>query len=337
MFDVSTLVAELCKQVPERLAFEPTDVQLSDLAIPAAKANEEPPRFLSFDAENQPKINSFLPQFPFDRDVIAIDSTSIVLGYVPEGLVGAIRASVIIKPKGKKHHRKEQYGAYLVVITNYNKDDLYASTRELVYGEGTRARAPDLRKTLDRLRSLLERHLQFEAVKSFSNALVLVDGSLIAGAVADPMFVIRKLVHDAASHGNTIVALSKSTTLTMHESQLGILSLIDGIPNACYVGDLREHLTQQRNRYVGCVYVGRLTPNGEAFRFDIPENTALSHEEVFSMVSGLSGEHGYPEALKLAHMTSVFSSIEVIELQAAAINLYGLQLRENVRRKLFPM
>jgi hypothetical protein len=47
------------------------------------------------------------------------------------------------------------------------------------------------------------------------------------------------------------------------------------------------------------------------------------------MVSGLSGEHGYPEALKLAYMTRVFSSIEVIELQAAAINLYGLQLRES--------
>ena len=159
----------------------------------------------------------------------------------------------------------------------------------------------------------------------------------MAGAVADPMFVIRKLVRDAASHGDTIVALSKSTTLTLRENQLGILSLIDGIPNACYVGDLREHITQQQDRYAGCVYVGRLAPTGEAFRFDIPENAAIPREEVFSMVSGLSGEHGYPEALKLAHMTSVFSSIEVIELQAAAINLYGLQLRENVRRKLFPM
>ncbi len=337
MFDVSSLVAELCKQVPKHLAFEPTDVQLSDLAISASKTNEEPPRFISFDADNQPRINSFLPQFPFDRDVVAIDSTSIVLGYVPEGLVGAIRASVIIKPKGKKHHRKEQYGAYLVVITNYHKDDLYASTRKLVYGEATRARAPDLRKTLDRLRSLLERHLQLQAAQSFSDALILVDGSLMAGAVADPMFVIKKLVGDAASHYNTVVALSKSTTLTLCENQFGILSLIDGIPNACYVGDLREHLTQQRDRYVGCVYVGRLSPNGEAFRFDIPENATLPHAEVFSMVSGLSGEHGYPEALKLAHMTSVFSSIEVIELQAAAINLYGLQLRENVRRKLFPM
>ena len=81
----------------------------------------------------------------------------------------------------------------------------------------------------------------------------------------------------------------------------------------------------------------KLAPNGEAFRFDIPEKTAFPHEKIFSMLSGLSGEHGYPEALKLAHLTSVFSSIEVIQLQAAAINLYGLQLRENVRRKLFPM
>jgi hypothetical protein len=115
MFDVSSLVAELCRQQLNQLAFEPTDVQLSDLAMSASKTNEEPARFVSIDIGNQPQINSFLPQFHFYRDVIAIDSTSIVLGYVPEGLVGSIRASVIIKPKGKKHHRKEQYGACLVV------------------------------------------------------------------------------------------------------------------------------------------------------------------------------------------------------------------------------
>ncbi len=337
MFDVNPLVAKLCSEAPKQRSFEPTDVQLSDLTASTVKPYEESPQAVAVDSKNQPKICSFQPKFPLDHDVIAIDSTSIVLGYVPEGLVGAIRASVIIKPRGKKHYRKEQYGAYLVVVTNYNKDDLYASTCELVYGESIRARAPDLRKTLDRLRSLLERHLQLQAVQSFSDALVLLDGSLMAGAVADPMFVIKRLVSDAAANANTIVALSKSTTLTVRENQLGILSLIDGFSDACYVGDLREHITQQQNRYVGCVYVGRLTANGEAFRFDIPENAAFPHAEVFSMVSGLSGEHGYPEALKLAHMTSVFSSIEVIELQAAAINLYGLQLRESVRRKLFPM
>jgi hypothetical protein len=252
-------------------------------------------------------------------------------------LVGTIRASVIVKPKGSKRYRRDQYGAYLVPVTNQNKDDLIASTSELVYGQPTRVTTSDLSKTLDRLRNLLERRLQFEAMKSYGGALLLIDGSLMAGAVADPAFVIKELVCNASSNDNTIVAVSKSTTLTLRENQMGILSLIDGIPSACYVGDLRQHLAQREDRYVGCVYVGRLAPNGEAFRFDIPEDTPLPHERIFSILSGLSGEHGYPEALKLAHMTCVFSSIEVIELQAAAINLYGLQMRENVRRKLFPM
>ncbi|MGZ4934371.1 MAG: DNA double-strand break repair nuclease NurA, partial [Halobacteriota archaeon] len=318
-------------------AFEPTDVQLSDLVVPTAKAGDEPPRSVNINAADQPPASSFDPQFPLDHTVVAIDSTSVVLGYVPEGLVGALRASVITKPEGSTHHHMDRYGAYLAVITNYTKDDLYAGVRELVYGKPTPARAPDLRKTLDRLRNLLERHLQLQAVRAYSDALVLVDGSLMAGAVADPMFVIKKLVQDASAHRNSIAALSKSTTLTLSENQLGILSLVDGVASACYVGDLREHITQQKDRYVGCVYVGRLAPQGEAFRFDIPEDTALPHDTIFSMMSGLSGEHGYPEALKLAHMTSIFSSIEVLELQAAAIKLHGLELKDNVRRKLFPM
>jgi hypothetical protein len=127
MFDVKDLVAELCKQEPKQFSFEPTDVQLSDLTAPAAKAYEEPQRFVIINAKNAPKVNSFAPQFPLDCDVIAVDSTGVVLGHIPEGLVGAIRASVIIKPKGEKRYRKDQYGAYLVVITNYNKDDLYTN------------------------------------------------------------------------------------------------------------------------------------------------------------------------------------------------------------------
>ena len=50
---MSSLVATLCRQEPEYLSFEPTDVQLSDLAISAPKANEEHPRFVGIDAEPQ--------------------------------------------------------------------------------------------------------------------------------------------------------------------------------------------------------------------------------------------------------------------------------------------
>jgi len=337
MFDVSAIVGAMCRPKPKDLTFEPTEIQLSDLAVSTEKTVDEASGFVSIRTGAPPPINSFDPEYPLDHRVVAIDSTSVVLGYVPEGLVGAIRASVILKPEGKTQHAMERYGPYLVVVTNYDKDELYADMCELVYGEPTHARAPDTRKTLDRLRNLLERYLQFQAIQSYTDALVLIDGSLMAGAVADPMFVVKNLVDNAHENHNTVVALSKSTTLTLKESRLSILSLVDGILGTCYVGDLRKNPTQEKHRYVGCVYVGRLTPRGEAFRFDIAENSRLPHDSVFSMLGGLSGEHGYPEELKLAHMTSVLSSISVIELQAAAINLHGLEMRENVRRKLFPL
>ncbi len=337
MFDVTDIVEAMCGRTPKDRTFEPTDVQLSDSTVSIGKAAEDTAGFVSFRDGTHPPINPLDPIFPLDQRVVAIDSTSVVLGYVPEGLVGAIRASVIIKPEGKTLHAMERYGPYLAVVTNYDKDELYANACDLVYGERTHSKAPDARKTLDRLRNLLERYLQFQAVKSYADALVLIDGSLMAGAVADPMFVVKDLVRGAEQNRNAVVALSKSTTLTLKESRLSILSLLEGVAGACYVGDLREHLTQERSRYIGCVYVGRLTPRGEAFRFDIPENTGKAHDWLFSMLGGLSGEHGYPEELKLAHMTSVLSSISVIELQAAAINLHGLEMRESIRRKLFPL
>ena len=259
MFDVSAIVGAMCRPTPKDLTFEPTDVQLSDLAVSTEKSVDEASGFVRIHTGARPPITTFDPQFPLDRHVVAIDSTSVVLGYVPEGLVGAIRASVIQKPEGKTQHAMERYGPYLVVVTNYDKDDLYANMCELVYGEPTHARAPDTRKTLDRLRNLLERYLQFQAIKSYTNALVLIDGSLMAGAVADPMFVVKGLVDGVHENRNTIVALSKSTTLTLKESRLSILSLVDGVPGTCYVGDLRKYLTQEKSRYVGCVYVGRLT------------------------------------------------------------------------------
>jgi len=107
MFDVSILVTELCKRQPKHLSFEPTDVQLSDLAISASKTNEEPPRFVSINADNQPQINSFLPQFPSDRDVVAIDTTSIVLGGASREVLSALSERRSVSSlKAKKRYRK---------------------------------------------------------------------------------------------------------------------------------------------------------------------------------------------------------------------------------------
>ena len=80
-----------------------------------------------------------------------------------------------------------------------------------------------------------------------------------------------------------------------------------------------------------------MTPNGEAFRIDIPPNSIIPPQEIFGLLSYTSGDYGYPDELKLAHMTSVHSSIEAIELQAAAVRNFNLRIQESIRKKLFPI
>lgn len=55
MFDVKDFGAEVCKQELKHFSFEPIKVQLSDLTVPAAKAYEEPQRFVTIDEKNPPK------------------------------------------------------------------------------------------------------------------------------------------------------------------------------------------------------------------------------------------------------------------------------------------
>ena len=338
MLDVDSIVSTICGTTTKGQAFEPSDIYLTDYFISSTDGDAEEELSVRISERDQwAKTHPIAPHFPHDVNVTAIDSTSTVLGQLPDGLVGAVRASLIIKLPGRTDHRMERYGPYVVDITTQNKDAKYRKACAAVFGKQTSTVAPDCAKTLDRIRNLLERHLQLEAVKKYTDSLILLDGSLIGGTVSDPLFIVRKLMSDAFSHGNSIAAISKSTALTLHDSQKNILSLLDGVDGPCHIGSIKEHIIQKTERYLGHVYVARFTPLGESFRVDIPEQTVTPHTEILAQVAGLSGDYGYPEELKLAHMTCVLSSIEVLELQAAAVNLYGLTMKEELRRRLFPM
>ena len=338
MLEVDKIVATICGKIPEGLTFEPSDINLTDYFVSTTKGDGEEVAFVSEDEQEKwTKAHSIAPKYPTDNQVVAIDSTSVTLGQLPDGLVGAVRASIIIKPPGKMDHSLERYGPYLVPVTNQNKDQIYRTTYKAVYRKETNIHAPDCFKTLDRVRNLLERHIQLEVAKHYSNSLILIDGSLIGGTVADPRVVMRKIVDDSASNENAIVAISKSTGLTLQQTKRNILSLLEGVHGPCYVEGIKDHITQEKERYLGDIYVSKLTPLGEPFRVDIPENTRVPHSEIFSQVAGLAGDYGYPEELRLAHMTCVLSSIEIVELQSAAIVLHGLTMKEEVRTKLFPL
>ena len=338
MLEIDKVVASICGGIPEGLAFEPLTTRFADYSAQEMKgdAEEEIPV-----GDDEPygwgEASPISPRYPLDAQLIAIDSTSSALGSLTDGLVGVVRASVIFKQANKTTHSLERYGPYLVAITNQNKDQLYRSTYRTVFGKEPDARAPDCVKTLDRVRNFLERFVQLEIAKEHRNSIILVDGSLIGGTVADPKHVIETIIVESAANGNSMVAMSKSTGLTLQRTQRSILSVLDDVPGPCYVGGVRNHISQNRDRYLGQIYVAKLTPMGEPFRIDIPDRSPLSHAEVFSSVAGLAGDYGYPEELKLAHMTCVLSSVEFMEQQSAAILLHGLTIKEKLRSRLFPI
>jgi hypothetical protein len=106
MFDVSPFVAKLCGEAPKQRSFEPANVQLSDLTAPATKTYDETAQFVTIDSRNL-KINSIAPHFPADRDVIAIDSTSIVL-LCPRRFSRRHPSVGHYQAQRQKHYRKEQ-------------------------------------------------------------------------------------------------------------------------------------------------------------------------------------------------------------------------------------
>jgi hypothetical protein len=337
MIEIDKLVSAICSKIPEGSSFEPAETSLNNYFPAAPKEEQEEISPIDFNELEKQVPVAISPRYPIENQVVAIDTTNFTLGQIPDGLVGAVRASIITKAPNKTSHSLEKYGPYLVGVTSQNKDQMYKRIFKAIYGVDTEANAPDTYKTLDRIRSWLERYIQIDVAKNCKNSIILLDGSLIGGTVGDPTFVLRGILSDAASNGNSIVAISKSTGLTLQRTQKNILSLLDGIQGPCYVGKIKEHINQMSYRYFGEVYVAKLTPLGEPFRIDIPQDAPLSHDEIFARLAGLAGDYGYPEELKLAHMTCVLSSIEIIELQSAAIVLHGLSMKEELRPKIFPL
>jgi len=145
---------------------------------------------------------------------------------------------------------------------------------------------------------------------------------------------VNEILDSAATHGNNIAAISKRTSLSLEPTKRSILSVLEGVYDPCYA-EVKPYISQKKDRYLGNIYVGRFTLQGEPFRVDIPNNSPSDHTTILSWLSGLAGDYGYPEELKMAHALCIHSSIEILELQSAATSMYGMEIREDIRKKIF--
>ncbi|MEP0826032.1 MAG: DNA double-strand break repair nuclease NurA, partial [Nitrososphaera sp.] len=301
MFDIKNILTILSQHPNEGADFQPSDVHLStSFHSPEKEAQEE---YTEVDLSTEMTLRPIKPEYPRNVQVIAIDSTSFPLGEIPDGLVCATRASVIVKPSNAATQQLQSYGPFITAITNQNKDHLYKQLYTLVCNSALDLDAPDVGKMMDRIRNLLERYLQLMIVRNVKDSLILLDGSLVGATVANPMSLIREILDVGAANNNCIVAISKSTTLSLKGSRRNILSLLDGVEGPCYVGGIKKMIEQAERKYVGDIYVVKLTPYGEPFRLDIATNAPLPQSHILNMVAGLAGDYGYPEELKLAHST----------------------------------
>jgi hypothetical protein len=222
------------------------------------------------------------------------------------------------------------------MITNQNKQEIYQKLYETVYGRPTSASlVPETPKMVDRIRNLLERLIQLEKIRNHNDSIILLDGSLIGNTIANPGYHIKSMIDDSFENRNGLAAVSKFTNLVLRSNGRSILSLCENQISPRYIGPINQLIEGDKSRYMGGIYVAKLTSVGEVFRIDIPSKPPFSSQEIFNSLSAISSDYGYPEELKLAHSTSVFSSIEILELQAAAINMFNMEIEENLRKKLF--
>ena len=114
MLDLNELWATICLDLPEALPFQPSDVDLNKGFISTTKSDDEEPASVAInEREGKEQLRRIEPVYPKDVQAVGIDATSLSLGDLPDGIVGAVRAALVRKPAQAVNHRLELYGPRL--------------------------------------------------------------------------------------------------------------------------------------------------------------------------------------------------------------------------------
>jgi hypothetical protein len=269
------------------------------------------------------------------RPVAAIDTSTIKLGELEDGVLCALRGAVVILEAG--HYRYVRYGPFVFSLT-YNKPVALKSLQDL--GLPPFSGEPNVDGLLKRVRNILERWLQFNISSSVKDAFILVDGSLTAGTPDNPSRELERILEIARRSGSSMIAISKKTKLRIKNEVL--TRLLEHESNACVL-DVDDEVTEQFPpfpvRFLGRVFVAKLARFGLPFRIDVDRR--ISSFDAVSEFSQLAGtdivDQGYPETLRMAHVLSTFTATDVLAMQAFAEAQFGLRMTPKVmlRHALF--
>jgi hypothetical protein len=270
-----------------------------------------------------------------ERPVVAIDTSTVRLGELEDGMLCAVRGAVVTLEA--KNYCYLRYGPFVFSL-DYNGPVASKSLEKL--GLTPFPGDPNVDNLLKRVRNVLERWLQFSVSSSVKDAFVLIDGSLTAGTPDNPSRELERILEVARRSGSVMIAISKKTRLRIRNKAL--TDILENETTPCLI-DVDTAVTEQFPpypvRFLGRVFVAKLARSGLPFRTDVDRQIppAIAVNEFARLAGTDIVDQGYPETLRMAHILSTFTATDVLAMQAFAESQFGLEMtpKLSLRRSLF--
>ena len=266
--------------------------------------------------------------------VAAVDVACKRIGFTREGVICAVRGAVAWRDEYAYHYRR--YGPY-----TFHLSDGWIFQ---AFGE---ALPRSLEASLNplglaaKIQMLIERELQLQVCSTFKNSLILLDGSLsvVTGAGGRFSGKLKEALEKARANGSRVMAFAKSTKLLAEGETLKNLLALKLRP-PCLIQVNESAGEPKRNfKSFGRIFLAKLGRESLGFRLDVDAGLKLeeSLEAVGSLLSSDILVQGYPETLRMAHMLSVFTPLDILAIQRFLAENFGVKVRRSrsVRRLLF--
>lgn len=290
-----------------------------------------------FSSHNHYKVQ-LIPLKPIKEEttIVGIDVSSIKIGETNEGIICAIRGTIVWKEKNR--YKYLRIGPFLLHITEENRTEIYHFLRQHSLSMPTEPlNHSNLINMPMKLGNLLERWIKMEISCTSQNSIILWDGSLTAGTADNPTKTITQILEIARNRLNTVLAFSKTTQVRLLGHKITDLNGHCKPPYLLQINGFPT--TAGPIHFLGNTYVAKLANSSLSFRLDIYRET-MPEQQIEAVQRLLGNEmlfYGYPETLRLAHIYSTFTAIEVIGIQRFITKQCKIEIvnRPNIRRILF--
>jgi hypothetical protein len=311
--------------------FNPRPVSLVEMGVDDADTEERLDITAALSARTK---HSTLNPVRESVPIVACDASSVKIGETDTGMIFAIRAVAVWRQASRILYNR--WGPLLFHVPNSEDTHQFRDDEGRAFGGLTLKTL----KVLTRLRNHVERWVQEVLSESLKDGILLIDGSLTAGTPDNPAARVNNILSTARSNNSIVVGISKSTQLTVGGRNILGFSNDEGVPHTIDITPLvEEEYPPYPVRFLGRVYVAKLSSDGFLFRTDIDKEA--TEEDTQLALGRLAGTdvifHGYPETLRIAHIFSTFTANEILAIQrfVASNHHITLQSRPSLRRSLF--